>query len=52
MIFSIIFKLKQWIALEARADWRLKFQISLVNMHIYIYIYIYTKTVDSFENAR
>ena len=50
MIFSIIFKLKQWIALEARADWRLKFQISLVNMHIYIYIY--TKTVDSFENAR
>ena len=44
MIISIIFILKQWIALEVRTDWLLKVQISLVNM--------YTKTVDSFESAR
>ena len=44
MIISIIFILKQWIALEVRTDWLLKVQMSLVNM--------YTKTVDSFESAR
>ena len=44
MIISIIFILKQWIALEVRIDWLLKVQISLVNM--------FTKTVDSFESAR
>lgn len=43
MIISIIFILKQWIALEVRTDWLLKVQISLV---------MYTKTVDSFESAR
>ena len=44
MIISIIFILKQWIALEVRTDWLLKVQISLVNM--------YNKTVDSSESAR
>ena len=44
MIISIIFRLKQWIALEVRADWQPKVQISLVN--------VYTKTVDSFESVR
>ena len=44
MIISIIFILKQWIALEVRTDWLLKVQIYLVNMC--------TKRVDSFESAR
>lgn len=44
MIISVILILKQWIALEVRADWLLKVQISLVNM--------FTKTEDSFESAR